>query len=267
MLGTLTFLLVWVQLSSGLTYCDRLFSKTKPGLPDLVINIEHMRDSFWIDEREGSKCEINEGCFINSTGTRTLLHFDTYICNNGTGDLFIGNPVFNNGSVWDYDDCHRHYHHQHFAKIVLMLDGVPVNESRKLGYNIADTHCPNGGTAKFTQNCQGISVGCCDLYAGDIDCQFIDITDHYNTPGNWTIKIELNPSLMIMEENYTNNGVPIEIPPFQSLPRSPPNGYSWWTIRKWLIPTVGGSLFAISVIFLIIFLYRERKQNTYGKLE
>lgn len=216
-------------------------------LPDLQVDNERLEKSFWIERRKGKACEIKEGCIIDSDEPRTLLRFDALIWNYGTMDFVIGRSK--DYRVWD--SCHQHYHNLAFANYNLTRDGVTVEESRKQGYNIADTDCKEGFSKYYVKSWQGISVGCGDLYASDIDCQFLDVTDYFGMPGNFSVSVVLNPYGIYPELNHSNNNIFVPVPAWEDIPEEPPLGKSYWSYR-WVPYLVAGIVGVGALLTLIL---------------
>lgn len=143
---------------------------------------------------------------------------------------------------WSWHECHQHWHYDnyaHYALRGLCSSGDVAWEDRpvvghKNGWCVSDTdtYGPNAlgasrcvsqggpyeplGLYDFSCVNMGISSGCSDVYASNLDCQWIDITDvadgYYwlSVATNWKEegRNETSP-----ENDYTNNeaSVPIEI--------------------------------------------------------
>ena len=56
---------------------------------------------------------------------------------------------------------------------------------------------------------QGIQAGWSDLYGNTLDCQWLDITDV--TPGTYTLRVRINPTMAFEESDYTNNALDIPV--------------------------------------------------------
>jgi len=89
--------------------------------------------------------------------------------------------------------------------IISMTTGEKVAEGHKASFCLEDVFCENkpkkyqcrGGGE------QGISVGCADIYAYTIDCQWIDITDMET--GEYLFKLKVNPDELVEELDFDNN--------------------------------------------------------------
>jgi hypothetical protein len=66
-------------------------------------------------------------------------------------------------------------------------------------------------TPRFHCNFQGIQRGWSDIYGAGLDCQWVDVTDV--PPGDYMLRIEINPDRVIVEGDYGNNvaTVPVRI--------------------------------------------------------
>src|SRR5262249_33224350 len=65
---------------------------------------------------------------------------------------------------------------------------------------------------KYTGTNQGTRAGCSDLYSNGLGCQYLDITGV--PPGNYTLRVRMDPFGRIAELNETNNDatLPVVIP-------------------------------------------------------
>ncbi|MGH0130380.1 UNVERIFIED_CONTAM: hypothetical protein FKN15_009183 [Acipenser sinensis] len=104
----------------------------------------------------------------------------------------------------------RHYHSMDEFSHYDLLDaatGRKVAEGHKASFCLEDTTCDFGHLKRYacTSHTQGLSPGCYDTYNADIDCQWIDITDVH--PGNYILKLQVNPKYTVLESDFTNNVV------------------------------------------------------------
>jgi hypothetical protein len=186
---------------------------TEAVLPDLRVNRARLANTIEFRYRTftNSSCAVAEGC-VKATGRRRLLLFDCAIANVGNGDLVIGDPA-DRPDLFHFSPCHRHYHLNGLATYTLAkAAGSVVARAHKQGFCLRDDE-RYYATAKaaFPYVCsyQGITTGWQDVYDKALDCQWIDITGL--RPGNYVLRITVNPAHVLRESNYDNNTVQVPI--------------------------------------------------------
>ncbi|KAG7281395.1 LOW QUALITY PROTEIN: hypothetical protein CRUP_020807 [Coryphaenoides rupestris] len=158
------------------------------------------------------RCAAEEKCLSSTAYTpettdydvRVLLRFPQRVKNQGTADFMPNRPRH----TWEWHSCHQHYHSMdEFSHYDLLevATGRKVAEGHKASFCLEDTTCDFGHLKRYacTSHTQGLSPGCYDTYNADIDCQWIDITDIQ--PGNYILKLQVNPKYLILESDFTNN--------------------------------------------------------------
>lgn len=179
------------------------WNQSAQNLPDLIIWGPAASPRIATVTFSSSSCAVVEG--MVQAGTRKLLRFSTQTRNQGTADLYLGNPATNPQFV--YAPCHGHYHFNNYCTYRLLgSDGQPAATGLKIGFCLLDTirWSPNApSSAKYTCGNQGIQKGWGDVYDSSLDGQWIDITDVPD--GNYTLEMEVNPQRTLAESNYDNN--------------------------------------------------------------
>lgn len=190
------------------------------GLPDLVADPYYIQASTYVQRvpMYNLRCAAEENCLASSAyrssvrdyDTRMLLRFPQRVKNQGTSDFLPSRPRY----AWEWHSCHQHYHSMDEFSHYDLLDSSThrrVAEGHKASFCLEDTSCDYGYYRRFacTAHTQGLSPGCYDTYNADIDCQWIDITDV--KPGNYILKISVNPSYTVQESDYSNNIVRCDI--------------------------------------------------------
>lgn len=186
------------------------------GLPDLVPDPNYVQASTYVQRAHlySLRCAAEEKCLASTAYTpestdydiRVLLRFPQRVKNQGTAD-FLPNRARN---TWEWHSCHQHYHSMDEFSHYDLLDattGRKVAEGHKASFCLEDTTCDFGNMKRYacTSHTQGLSPGCYDTYNADIDCQWIDITDVQ--PGNYILKVVVNPKYIVLESDFTNNVV------------------------------------------------------------
>jgi len=187
------------------------WTQTDQELPDLIIWGPAVSPRIQTVTFSASSCAVVEG--MVQSGTRRLLRFSTETRNQGTADIYLGDPATNPQFV--YAPCHGHYHFNNYANYRLLdSNGQQVATGLKIGFCLLDSvrwspYAPSG--AKYTCSNQGIQTGWGDVYDSTLDGQWIDITGVAD--GNYTLELEVNPARRLTESNYDNNitRIPITI--------------------------------------------------------
>ncbi|CAL8395951.1 unnamed protein product [Boreogadus saida] len=188
------------------------------GLPDLVPDPYYIQAASYIQRVQmyALRCAAEEGCLTRSAHRasdldyRVLLRFPQRVKNQGTADFLPAKPRHE----WEWHSCHQHYHSMEAFSNYDLLDvttGRKVAEGHKASFCLEDTSCDPGVRRRYacTAHTQGLSPGCYDTYHASIDCQWIDITDV--APGNYILKVTVNPSQLIPEQDFSNNVVRCDI--------------------------------------------------------
>ncbi|XP_062260643.1 protein-lysine 6-oxidase-like [Platichthys flesus] len=190
------------------------------GLPDLVPDPYAIQAGAYIQRMQmyALRCAAEENCLARSAygpdvrdiDFRVLLRFPQKVKNQGTSDFLPVKPRYQ----WDWHSCHQHYHSMDAFSNYDLLDAITgrkVAEGHKASFCLEDTGCEPGFRRRYacTSHTQGLSPGCHDVYAANIDCQWIDITDV--PPGNYILKVTVNPNFHVLESDFTNNVVRCDI--------------------------------------------------------
>ncbi|XP_026132865.1 protein-lysine 6-oxidase-like [Carassius auratus] len=201
----------------GTGYGTRYFQN---GLPDLVPDPYSIQGGSYIQRVQmyALRCAAEENCLARSAyrptvrdiDYRVLLRFPQKVRNMGTTDFLPVKPRHQ----WEWHSCHQHYHSMDAFSHYDLLDintGLKVAEGHKASFCLEDTGCDPGFHRRYacTAHTQGLSPGCHDTYAANIDCQWIDITDV--PPGNYILKVTVNPDFLVPESDFSNNVVRCEV--------------------------------------------------------
>nr|XP_014338993.1 PREDICTED: lysyl oxidase homolog 1 [Bos mutus] len=191
-------------------------AKRKTGLPDLVPDPNYVQASTYVQRAHlySLRCAAEEKCLASTAyapeatdyDVRVLLRFPQRVKNQGTADFLPNRPRH----TWEWHSCHQHYHSMDEFSHYDLLDaatGKKVAEGHKASFCLEDSTCDFGNLKRYacTSHTQGLSPGCYDTYNAGIDCQWIDITDVQ--PGNYILKVHVNPKYIVLESDFTNNVV------------------------------------------------------------
>uniref|UniRef100_A0A3P8RNJ8 Lysyl oxidase homolog n=1 Tax=Amphiprion percula TaxID=161767 RepID=A0A3P8RNJ8_AMPPE len=196
------------------------FTSSSSGLPDLVPDPYYIQAASYIHRVQmyALRCAAEENCLsrsayhpsVSDLDYRVLLRFPQRVKNQGTADFLPTKPRHE----WEWHSCHQHFHSMEAFSNYDLLDvssGQKVAEGHKASFCLEDTSCDPGTRRRFacTAHTQGLGPGCYDTYHANIDCQWIDITDV--PPGNYILKVTVNPSQLVQESDFSNNEVRCDI--------------------------------------------------------
>ncbi|XP_022917947.2 lysyl oxidase homolog 3 [Onthophagus taurus] len=192
-------------------------------MADLVIDHTELIRTAHLEDKQMFylQCAMEENCLASQAyviqkenpnwhlETRRLLRFTASIINIGTADFRPFIPKH----LWEWHMCHMHYHSMEvFATFdIYNSEGRRVAEGHKASFCLEDNKCLPGVTPKYAcanYGEQGISVNCTDIYKYTVDCQWVDISEL--EPGQYTLKVAVNPEFKVPEITYENNAAVCE---------------------------------------------------------
>ncbi|XP_041085357.1 protein-lysine 6-oxidase-like isoform X2 [Polyodon spathula] len=206
--------------SAGSPGARRYQSGSSSGLPDLIPDAYFIQAGTYIQRVQmyALRCAAEENCLARSAYRpgvsdiqyRVLLRFPQRVKNQGTGDFLPVKPRHQ----WEWHSCHQHYHSMDAFSNYDLLEvssGRRMAEGHKASFCLEDTSCDPGFRRRYacTAHTQGLGPGCYDTYNANIDCQWIDITDVQ--PGNYILKVTVNPNFQVQESDFSNNIVRCDI--------------------------------------------------------
>lgn len=196
---------------------------------DLSLDAARISETLVFEQREfaADDCALVEQCVV-AAGVRRLMRFTVAATNIGDADLVLGNPEklladadaaadAGGDPLFEYSACHDHYHFNTFATYTLLRQDSDTVEAmgHKQGFCVADwersDNAPHPGPTIPRYNChdQGTQVGWTDVYAADVPCQWIDVTDV--VPGKYRLQVRLNTAHRLPETRHDNNDAVVTV--------------------------------------------------------
>lgn len=159
-------------------------------------------------------CALAEAC-VGGVGWRRLLQFNASEQNVGTEPVDIGdvdyflddpnNPTPNaNHHVYQYSECHKHYHFNYFATFSYG-DDPNLGSKRAFCLESVQRYSNHEGSPTWSpyNDCayQGITQGWGDQYNAGIECQWVDVTtiDVSKGPVKKALGLQSNPEGFLCE--------------------------------------------------------------------
>ncbi|NXF37638.1 LYOX oxidase, partial [Nyctibius bracteatus] len=187
------------------------------GLPDLVPDPYYIQASTYVQRMSmyNLRCAAEENCLASSAYRADVRDYDNRVLLRFPQREYVKMLLTRSDPyLIMYLWFNRHYHSMDEFSHYDLLDASShrkVAEGHKASFCLEDTSCDYGYYRRYacTAHTQGLSPGCYDTYNADIDCQWIDITDV--KPGNYILKVSVNPSYLVPESDYSNNIVRCDI--------------------------------------------------------
>src|SRR5262245_3301121 len=212
-----------------------LSSAAAQGLPDLRLDTDLLASSVkydlqLFDPTDPLSCELQPADLcVTGPGVRKLLRFSVFAINQGSADLVVGTPdptvLLPDGTPkWVYSACHKHFHFQTFARYELRPRGAAdaVLLGQKRSFCIEDTRKASATAPDAARygcnpnglNTQGVQVGWGDLYASNLPCQWIDVTD-LDATGDFDLCVFINTARLLPDADASNDQgcVPVTLAP------------------------------------------------------
>jgi hypothetical protein len=201
-----------------------LSSAAAQGLPDLRLDTDLLASSVkydlqLFDPSDPLSCELQpaDRC-VTGPGVRKLLRFSVFAINQGTADLVVGTPdpavLLPDGTPkWVYSACHKHFHFQTFARYELRphgaSDAVLLGQKRPSASRTRERRVNTApDTVRYGCNPNGLNpgrqVGWGDLYASNLPCQWIDVTDLAAT-GRLDLCVSINTARLLPDADASND--------------------------------------------------------------
>lgn len=199
----------------------RVGQVTQTDYPDMAVRSDFLANNHIVYRYfpEGH-CTLNEKC-VGAPGWRRLLAFDAVDENVGGAPLHIGpvdylltgmKPEVETHGMYEFDECHQHYHFQHYG--TYNLNGPEGVAGYKVGFCLISTdRTANHELAPMSSpytycDYQGTSAGWSDTYQAGIACQWLDITDADvgADPMNAALSFHSNPDGFLCEGELVLDG-------------------------------------------------------------
>ncbi len=208
--------------------------------PDLWIDGPWAEESAWIPHPAfiaPGDCSVVAGC-VDQPGYRHLLGFLGRVANTGAGTLHLRNasatPYL--GAEYNEQDVEALFSEEacltgfslvnDFVRVELIDGSGNVVLTRDIDWLLFDRleYLPTApesvyGDVPVAGMNQGLTRGyAAAWYWGDTTCSMLDVTDI--APGDYTVRMEVNPGQQIAENNYRNNVAEfqVNIPDFGDRP-------------------------------------------------
>ncbi|MGH2830924.1 MAG: lysyl oxidase family protein, partial [Actinomycetota bacterium] len=198
--------------------------------PDLMTLSSTMTPRLVTQTFDPTGCDVVEG--MVQPGTRKLVRFTFTTPNRGQADLIVGPPSLR-PDLFEYSECHAHYHFREYADYRLWTPAQfeawsalrdefpeltpaavlqahpelsPVRGAKR-GFCVIDLRRVSYTLLAFSKynSCdfQGISVGWADEYHYSLAGQYLDVTGL--PQGDYVLEAEVNAERLFGESNYANN--------------------------------------------------------------
>jgi hypothetical protein len=200
----------YIALDATTTFAGRTLSAYVAGDgADLMPWAATLAPYVSVEEFSAASCEVEEG--LIGAGERRLIRYNTEVRNLGARDMVMPPPEDN--PLFEYHECHGHYHFRGFASSRLLdFEGNVLRTGNKVSFCLLDgMRWRSDAPTRRLYNCevQGIQAGWADIYDSGLPGQWIEIGDL--PAGTYQLELTVNPDGILAETNYDNNVVTIPV--------------------------------------------------------